>query len=41
LGKNGIEKVIEMELNAEEKQMLEISANAVRDVVNVLGYQQV
>lgn len=38
LGANGIEKVIEMELNDEEKAMLEISANAVRDVVGVLGY---
>lgn len=38
LGKNGVEKVIEMELNDEEKKMLEISAQAVRDVVAVLGY---
>jgi malate dehydrogenase len=38
LGKNGAEKVIEMELNDEEKAMLEVSANAVRSVVGVLGY---
>ncbi len=38
LGANGIEKVIEMQLNDEEKGMLEISAKAVRDVVAVLGY---
>jgi malate dehydrogenase len=40
LGKKGVEKVIEMELNAEEKQMLEISAQAVREVVAVLGYEK-
>jgi malate dehydrogenase len=39
LGAGGVEKVIEMQLNDEEKAMLEISANAVRDVVGVLGYQ--
>lgn len=38
LGKNGVEKVIEMQLNDEEKAMLEVSANAVRSVVGVLGY---
>jgi malate dehydrogenase len=38
LGKDGVEKIIEMELNDEEKAMLEISANAVREVVGVLGY---
>lgn len=38
LGADGIEKVIEMQLNDEEKAMLEISAKAVRDVVGVLGY---
>jgi malate dehydrogenase len=38
LGANGVEKVIEMELNDEEKGMLEISAKAVRDVVSILGY---
>jgi malate dehydrogenase len=40
LGKNGVEKVIEMQLNDEEKGMLEISAQAVREVVDVLGYQK-
>lgn len=38
LGANGVEKIIEMELNDEEKAMLEISAKAVRDVVSILGY---
>lgn len=38
LGSGGVEKVIEMELNDEEKAMLEKSAKAVSDVVGVLGY---
>lgn len=38
LGSNGVEKVIEMELDENEKAMLEVSANAVRSVVSVLGY---
>jgi malate dehydrogenase len=38
LGKNGVEKVIEMELNDEEKAMLDVSAKAVQSVVGVLGY---
>ncbi len=38
LGANGVERIIEMELNDEEKGMLEISAKAVRDVVSILGY---
>ncbi len=38
LGANGVEKVIEMELNEEEKAMLEKSASAVKSVVDVLGY---
>lgn len=38
LGKGGVEKIIEMDLNEEEKGMLEISAQAVREVVGVLGY---
>jgi malate dehydrogenase len=38
LGASGVEKVIEMELNDEEKAMLEKSASAVRSVVGVLGY---
>ncbi|MDX2137913.1 MAG: malate dehydrogenase [Chloroflexota bacterium] len=38
LGKNGVEKVIEMNLNEEEKVMLAVSAKAVQSVVGVLGY---
>jgi malate dehydrogenase len=38
LGAKGVERVIEMELNDEEKAMLEKSASAVRSVVGVLGY---
>lgn len=38
LGAKGVERVIEMELNDEEKAMLEVSAKAVRSVVGVLGY---
>ncbi len=38
LGAKGVEKIVEMELNAEEKDMLEISAKAVQDVVGILGY---
>ena len=38
LGKDGAEKVIEMQLNDEEKQMLKVSAEAVQSVVSVLGY---
>lgn len=38
LGAAGVERVVEMELNDEEKSMLEISAKAVRDVVSILGY---
>lgn len=38
LGAKGMEKVIVMDLNAEEKAMLDISAKAVRGVVDVLGY---
>ncbi len=38
LGKSGVEKVLEMQLNDNEKAMLEVSANAVRSVVGVLGY---
>lgn len=36
LGKNGIEKVIELDLNKEEKQLLESSRKAVREVMDVL-----
>lgn len=38
LGASGVERVIEMELNDEEKAMLDKSAKAVADVVGVLGY---
>lgn len=38
LGAKGVERVIEMDLNDEEKGMLEISAKAVQDVVGILGY---
>lgn len=38
LGANGVEKVIEMELNDEEKNMLAVSAKSVSSVVGVLGY---
>ncbi len=38
LGKGGVEKVIEMQLNDEEKAMLGVSAKAVQSVVGVLGY---
>jgi malate dehydrogenase len=36
LGKNGIEKIIELDLNAEEKGLLEASRKAVREVMDVL-----
>jgi malate dehydrogenase len=36
LGKNGIEKVIEVKLNKEEKELLKGSATAVKSVMNVL-----
>lgn len=36
LGKNGIEKVIELDLNTEEKALMESSRKAVREVMDVL-----
>jgi malate dehydrogenase len=36
LGKNGVEKVIELELNTEEKEMLETSRKHVTEVMEVL-----
>ena len=36
LGKNGIERIIELDLNAEEKALLEESAVAVKGVMDVL-----
>lgn len=38
LGAQGVERVIVMDLNDEEKAMLDYSAEAVRSVVGVLGY---
>lgn len=38
LGAAGVERVIEMQLNDEEKAMLDHSADAVKSVVAVLGY---
>ncbi len=40
LGANGIERVLEMQLSDEEKAMLDHSAEAVRSVVAVLGYDE-
>jgi malate dehydrogenase len=36
LGKNGIEKIIELQLNQEEKALLAESAEAVKSVMDVL-----
>jgi malate dehydrogenase len=36
LGKNGVERVIELDLNSEERGMLEASRKAVREVMDVL-----
>jgi Malate/lactate dehydrogenases len=36
LGKNGIEKVIELDLNEEEKALLEVSRGHVKEVMHVL-----
>ena len=41
LGKGGIEKIIELDLNAEEKAMLNESAEAVRNVMSVLDNMNV
>lgn len=38
LGRGGVERIIEMELNEEERAKLDHSADAVRAVVGVLGY---
>ncbi len=38
LGRKGVERIIEMELNEEERAKLDYSAEAVRAVVDVLGY---
>ncbi|RLD34961.1 MAG: malate dehydrogenase, partial [Bacteroidetes bacterium] len=36
LGKNGIEEIIEVELNGEERKLLEESSNAVKGVMGIL-----
>lgn len=41
LGKNGIEKIIEVSLNKEEKALLEQSAKAVRSVMDVLDNMKI
>jgi malate dehydrogenase len=38
IGAGGVERILEMELGETEKAMLEVSANAVRDVVKLLPY---
>ncbi|MFN2187712.1 MAG: malate dehydrogenase, partial [Candidatus Promineifilaceae bacterium] len=38
LGRAGIERIVPMDLNEQEKAMLDHSADAVRAVVEVLGY---
>ncbi|HQP02433.1 MAG TPA: malate dehydrogenase [Bacteroidia bacterium] len=40
LGKKGIEQIIELKLNTEEKQLLDGSAKAVKEVMNVLDGMQ-
>lgn len=40
LGKNGIEEIIELQLNADEKELLTKSAGAVKEVMNVLDGMQ-
>ena len=40
LGKNGIEKIIELDLNDEEKEMLKVSSGHVREVMGVLDAMQ-
>lgn len=40
LGRGGVERVLDMELNAEERAKLDYSADAVRAVVDVLGYNK-
>ena len=41
LGKNGIEKIIELDLNDAERQLLNESAEAVRNVMSVLDNMNV
>jgi malate dehydrogenase len=39
LGRKGVEKIVDMQLNEKERGMLDHSADAVRAVVEVLGYE--
>ena len=39
LGRKGVERILDMELNEKERAMLDYSAAAVRAVVEVLGYE--
>jgi malate dehydrogenase len=39
IGKNGVESIVELDLNAEEKVMFEQSAVAVQGIVNVVKSQ--
>ncbi len=41
LGKNGIEEIIELKLNAEETKLLQSSAKAVKEVMDVLDNMKV
>ncbi len=41
LGKNGIEKIIEVDLNKDEKALLEDSAKSVKSVMNVLNEMKI
>ena len=38
LGRGGVERILDMDLNEEERAKLDHSADAVRSVVEVLGY---
>ena len=40
LGKNGIEKIVELKLNADEKKLLADSAVSVKEVMSVLDRMQ-
>ena len=40
LGKNGIEEIVELKLNADEKELLNKSAAAVKEVMDVLDGMQ-
>jgi malate dehydrogenase len=36
LGRNGVERIIELQLNAEEMELVKASAKAVKEVMDVL-----